>query len=568
MQMALLNIEAVDFEGDFSVQAMANDPVPTSMSPPSQVGDDNDDEAEGAGEASGQSDSKSGEGSGADEMSGDGDEMEEEGADEEEDEKTEDVIVPVFQNDRKTRPLFEESLREYMRRTRQEMNPYQRKFICTHGWPERERSTGARKVHKLRRSACPFQFLAQVVDTKEGWDITLKREVYRHNHRISREIYSSYPGIRQVLPTSPQMPGVELPVESEAGNTSIYDYIWQHSNHRVTMDDVRNLVARVRQYGEFGNNASFGADSFISPQQIKELKATPCFMWTVETRFVPETVRYRLPEDLIDMALEKFKPEKTTLHDGQPNSETIAVDGNDSDDVPVVVTQKIGEISREQLEAMKWIWNPGKMCSEGGKCITWLFSDVKQVVFNHSEVLYRFRSGKWLRDGSIRVFTEYLRRKYSTQCHCVHADGKQHNCTGTESEVADILPRATLVEIRSCVDDTAKDNVFFPVNFDTSHWVYLVDDKANKTWQPYDSLNKRKIAKVLKTLAAEIVSGVFDGEYEVTTLRTPRQKDGDSCGVFVCLRFCGQVSSDVPDDVTPRGCALGDAASGDGDEAQ
>ncbi|GMF56001.1 unnamed protein product [Phytophthora fragariaefolia] len=118
------------------------------------------------------------------------------------------------------------------------------------------------------------------------------------------------------------------------------------------------------------------------------------------------------------------------------------------------------------------------------------------------------------------------------QCHCVHADGKQLNCTGTESEGADILPRATLVEIRSCVDDTANDNVFLPVNFDTSHWVYLVDYKANKTRQLYDSLNKRKIAKVLKTLATEFVSGVLDREYEVTTLKTPRQKDGDSCGVF------------------------------------
>ncbi|GMF59462.1 unnamed protein product [Phytophthora fragariaefolia] len=196
----------------------------------SQVDDDNDDEAEGAGEASSQGDSNSSEGSGADKMSRDGDERQEEDEDEEEDdEKTEDVIVPAFQSDHKTWPLFKESLREYMRRTRQvfvvkeninikrrndalcaqtryqglpdeqiplipeEMNPYQRKFICTHAWPERERSTGARKAHKLRRTDCPFQFLAQVVGTK---GITLKREFYRHNHRISREIYSSYPGIR------------------------------------------------------------------------------------------------------------------------------------------------------------------------------------------------------------------------------------------------------------------------------------------------------------------------------------------------------------------------------------
>ncbi|GMF51867.1 unnamed protein product [Phytophthora fragariaefolia] len=92
------------------------------------------------------------------------------------------------------------------------------------------------------------------------------------------------------------------------------------------MDGVRNLVARVGQSGEFGNNASFGVDSFPSTQQIKELKATPCFMWKVETSFIPEIVRYRLPKDLIDMTLEKLKQKKATTHDGQPISETIAVD--------------------------------------------------------------------------------------------------------------------------------------------------------------------------------------------------------------------------------------------------
>jgi Ulp1 family protease len=66
-------------------------------------------------------------------------------------------------------------------------------------------------------------------------------------------------------------------------------------------------------------------------------------------------------------------------------------------------------------------------------------------------------------------------------------------------------------------------------------------------------MNKRKIAKVLKTMATEIVSGSLDGEYEVATLKPPRQKDGDSCGVLVCLCFWGQVSSDAPDNVSRVG---------------
>lgn len=64
---------------------------------------------------------------------------------------------------------------------------------------------------------------------------------------ISTDIYMSYPGIRQVSSRAPLMPGIELLVESEAGNSSIYDYIRQNSDQM--MDDVRNLVGRVRQSG-------------------------------------------------------------------------------------------------------------------------------------------------------------------------------------------------------------------------------------------------------------------------------------------------------------------------------
>ncbi|KUF92719.1 hypothetical protein AM588_10007248 [Phytophthora nicotianae] len=205
------------------------------------------------------------------------------------------VTVPSFQTDHKTWALFEESLQEYMRTTKQvlvvsetvstkrrnqdlrkqtryqglpdsqiplvpeEMNPFQRRYICTHGWAERERSKGKRKVYKLRRTDCPFQFLAQMVRTKGQWGISLKREVYRHNHPISSDIYMSYPGIRQVSSRSPLMPGIELLVESDAKNSSIYDYIRRNSDHRVTMDDVRNLVARVRQSGKVNIVCSTGS---------------------------------------------------------------------------------------------------------------------------------------------------------------------------------------------------------------------------------------------------------------------------------------------------------------------
>ncbi|KAG3074751.1 hypothetical protein PI124_g7243 [Phytophthora idaei] len=60
-----------------------------------------------------------------------------------------------------------------------EMEPYQRKYICTHGWSERDRSTG--KSHKFNTTDCPFQMLAQVTKRRDGsWGIVMKREVYCH----------------------------------------------------------------------------------------------------------------------------------------------------------------------------------------------------------------------------------------------------------------------------------------------------------------------------------------------------------------------------------------------------
>ncbi|ETP33482.1 hypothetical protein F442_17986, partial [Phytophthora nicotianae P10297] len=128
-----------------------------------------------------------------------------------------------------------------------ELQPFQRKFICTHGWSERERSTGKRTSHTLRRAECPFQMLAQLAKKADGsWGVMMRREIYQHKHLISEDIYRYYPGIRQVSDDSPLLPGVEVLPEAKAGTTSIYDYIRSNSNHRVTMDDVRNLIARLK----------------------------------------------------------------------------------------------------------------------------------------------------------------------------------------------------------------------------------------------------------------------------------------------------------------------------------
>lgn len=132
-----------------------------------------------------------------------------------------------------------------------EMEPYQRKFICTHDWKPRKRSTGDRPSRKVRFTDCPFQFLAQVSMRDDGsWGITLKRGNFRHNHALAEAIYRAYPSVRQVPDTSSLMPGIELLVNAKAAPSSIYDFVRESSDHRVTMIDVRKIIARLRNSGK------------------------------------------------------------------------------------------------------------------------------------------------------------------------------------------------------------------------------------------------------------------------------------------------------------------------------
>ncbi|POM57294.1 Hypothetical protein PHPALM_38210 [Phytophthora palmivora] len=145
-------------------------------------------------------------------------------------EEDEIVYAPLFQRDYTSLPEFERSPKKYMEDTRvkcrnaslksqiqyvgipekgiplvpQEAGPLQCKYIFTHGWPTRERSSDAQRGRNL--------------------GITVKRELYVYNHQIAPENYRHSPGIHQVSTQSPLIPGI-------AGCR-------ENSNHQVNMTDV------------------------------------------------------------------------------------------------------------------------------------------------------------------------------------------------------------------------------------------------------------------------------------------------------------------------------------------
>ncbi|ETI34980.1 hypothetical protein F443_18615 [Phytophthora nicotianae P1569] len=79
-----------------------------------------------------------------------------------------------------------------------EFDPYQRTYICTHGWKKRKsRSEGSRPRQHIRLTSCPFRFVVQW-NLARG-DLQVKNGVWLHNHQVSPAAFATYPSSRGVF---------------------------------------------------------------------------------------------------------------------------------------------------------------------------------------------------------------------------------------------------------------------------------------------------------------------------------------------------------------------------------
>ncbi|OWZ20484.1 LOW QUALITY PROTEIN: hypothetical protein PHMEG_0005100 [Phytophthora megakarya] len=118
-------------------------------------------------------------------------------------------------------------------------DPYQRVYICTHGWKKRKsRSDGARPRQHIRLTDCPFRFCVQWNLSRR--ELQVKNEVFWHNHQVSAAAYATYPGSRGV-----EDPLVVSRVDGMlavgAKRSKIYDYLLDHDENVIQVD-VDNLV--------------------------------------------------------------------------------------------------------------------------------------------------------------------------------------------------------------------------------------------------------------------------------------------------------------------------------------
>jgi hypothetical protein len=118
-------------------------------------------------------------------------------------------------------------------------DPYQRTYICTHGWLKRKsRSDGSRPRQHIRLTNCPFRFIVQ-------WDVSrlqlrVKNGCFLHNHPVSKSAYKTYHSSRGV-----KNPLIEARVEGMLAvgvrRSRIYDYLLAHDQN-VIQSDVDNMV--------------------------------------------------------------------------------------------------------------------------------------------------------------------------------------------------------------------------------------------------------------------------------------------------------------------------------------
>ncbi|ETO76204.1 hypothetical protein F444_08373 [Phytophthora nicotianae P1976] len=120
-----------------------------------------------------------------------------------------------------------------------QFDPYQRTYICTHGWKKRKsRGEGSRPRQHIRLTDCPFRFVVQW-NLSRG-ELQVKNGCFKHNHRVSAAAYATYPTSRGV--TNPLVGArVDGMLADGAKRSRIYDYLLDQDQNMIQVD-VDNLV--------------------------------------------------------------------------------------------------------------------------------------------------------------------------------------------------------------------------------------------------------------------------------------------------------------------------------------
>ncbi|KAG2988240.1 hypothetical protein PC120_g23431 [Phytophthora cactorum] len=207
--------------------------------------------------------------------------------------------------------------------------------------------------------------------------------------------------------------------------------------------------------------------SFLTTFPVKQKGGERPIQWRVDGDYVPDRVRFRLPESVVDTALVKLKG-------GLAHDEEIELD-SDGDragvsEVYVVSIEKVGKFTREQLEAMKTLWTLQETCRKAVLWCTWINSGVKPALddpvpasivlgkilegwpytplngfgfdLTYSD-LFCCRDSAWLNDDAMHGFAAFLAR-YKNNVTVVISPPKTYKVAQKKKATEGLLPATTL----------------------------------------------------------------------------------------------------------------------------
>lgn len=123
------------------------------------------------------------------------------------------------------------------------LDPFQRTYICTHGWNKKLRGAGHRPQQFVRSTKCPFRFIVQACPDCHGvWRLLVRNGVWIHNHPITPDAFDAYPSSHGI-----KCPVNEARVDSMIAvgvkRLRVYDFLLCQGE-KVTAKDVENMVSR------------------------------------------------------------------------------------------------------------------------------------------------------------------------------------------------------------------------------------------------------------------------------------------------------------------------------------
>ncbi|KAG1705704.1 hypothetical protein DVH05_003457 [Phytophthora capsici] len=309
--------------------------------------------------------------------------------------------------------------------------------------------------------------------------------------------------------------------------------------------------------------------SFLKTFEVRFHKHDPkklSIAWRVPE---PAIAPYRLPEDIIREGLyliECKRPCHELIDLCTPVDATA--------ECWVLTIEGVGEFTHRQLLAMQYVWNLVHDSDNGKRCYTWLMNVADDQIasddtaalakrmldawpleilpgfgvgFDISWVhLYAARSGVWYNDNLITAFGKTMKKKYGNNTTIFLPAMKTPVPRAMKKGMR--IPATTLSEV------SAADGVLFlPLNINATHWTCIVVDKPTLTVYCYDSMDKRANHNLLAEVADELVKKSLTQSYSITPVHSPLQKDGNNCGLFVCIFFWRRFWKEAGSDYTETG---------------